>query len=76
MAHKCSILFPQYSACEPKDISGCIKENGHLDAHLFKATDGRFIEWEYDDECDCDSCLNDEDGQCIIYDEVNPTTTP
>lgn len=67
---KCGIIFPR--ANDVHDISGCLREVGHLDQHICKDKDGKLIEWHYDIDCEC-GCWKDEFGNpCIVYDEVQP----
>jgi len=68
---KCYTLFPRR---EVKDEHGCLKDEGHNDAHVCRNSDGKLIEWEEDYECDCgcwDEWEDDGDAPCIIYSEVD-----
>lgn len=63
----CGILFQRNSPVEPKDEHGCILEDAHNSAHVFKDDQGRLIEWEDDYSCTC-GCWDDaEGGVCMVY---------
>lgn len=57
----CGAIFPCYSAGEPKDSTGCLRENSDCDGvHVFVDEDNKTVLWETDMNCPC--CGPDEDG--------------
>lgn len=68
MLEKCNTLF---SRDDFKDVSGCLKENGHHDHHICETSDGTLIAWDYDWKCGCPDCRTDNiNDMCMIYWEV------
>lgn len=70
--NRCYTLFVRHRH-EPgiHDEDGCLKQHGHLDAHVFKNKDGKLIAWDYDWDCGCDDCKSESlDDMCAIYKEV------
>ena len=64
----CGTFFPM-SKFDINDGSGCLKKEGHNDAHICREKNGNYTEWEDDYECDC-GCWDDEDDLihvCKIY---------
>jgi len=67
----CGKLFTGHMYTDPKDKDGCLKESNHDGDHVFKATDGRLISWDYDWNCDCPDCHTDNfSDMCMVYSEV------
>lgn len=82
MENNCDNLFPRDDYYF-KGASGCLREGGHLDEHVCKSKDGKYIAWDYDWTCGCEDCRTDSlNDMCIVYWEVQPanynlkTTTP
>ena len=46
----------------------CILERAHFSPHLIKTPEGKYIEWEDDNDCDC--CEPGEDDCCYVYAEI------
>lgn len=64
--NNCNIIFDR---SDFKDISGCLKENGHIGPHLCRNELNELVEWEFDYSCTC-GCWDDDDdynGGCILY---------
>jgi hypothetical protein len=70
----CGVLFHIDRKRDFEDVSGCLKPQGHNDAHICQTSSGKFMEWEDDYSCEC-GCWDDDDGKpCATYREVsNPT---
>lgn len=77
MSYKCLILFPSdFRIHEHEDKNGCIKPEGHLDAHVFIDHNGDRIEWQDDENCNC-GCWDlsfDEDNICKTYQNLGKPT--
>jgi hypothetical protein len=44
----------------------CLRPDGHDEEHLVRLSDGRYIVWEHDGDCDC----GEEDCQDFVWSEV------
>lgn len=64
---KCFSLYPND---EFKDSDGCIKPDGHDDAHVFRNEYGKLIKWEDDFNCTQKCDCWEEGGNCLIYREI------
>jgi hypothetical protein len=53
-------------------LAECILRDGHKGPHLVRTPEGRFFSWEFDENCNCEDCLDHEDSnnRCYLYWEV------
>jgi len=68
---QCFILPPSH--LRPfKDGCDCVLQLGHSGPHRFVDEGGKVIEWETDNECDCESCQSDDARNwCVVWNEVD-----
>lgn len=52
------------------DEIGCLEPMGHVGPHIFKNKYGKWIAWEDDAHCSCQSCLSDMEDNCAVWREV------
>lgn len=73
MREMCSILAPRPDIVSGQEEDGCLRPVGHSGPHIcYIPTLGTYIQWETDDECDCEDCQSsDVDDWCVIYGEIS-----
>lgn len=74
---ECGYIIPrQRESVGPREdyyIAECVLAEGHEGPHLVKTPEGKFIGWEFDEECHCEDCLDysDSNNRCYIYWKVS-----
>lgn len=77
---QCGIIAPRHGEMvgvkEDSFSAGCIRERCHDGPHVFKTSEGKFIAWEDDLECECCQSENCDEEMCIVYWEVAEVDVP
>ncbi len=67
---KINVCSTHFHKNDFKDVSGCLKPNGHNDFHVCRTDNGTLMAWEDDYECKC-GCWDDyeegDDEVCMVY---------
>lgn len=81
---RCDHLLPSghvppvlhHNESEGTDFRECLLRSGHAGPHLIRTSRGRFVQWEIDEDCECEACQEaDEEGdsssRCMTHGDIS-----